>query len=182
MGALASAPGRKGEAGQFAGEAYLRVDDPEMFNLEHVTVAAWINPDAVDGRHGLVAKRLAGTAAPFVVSLWDGAIEFEATDTEGSWSHNFRSPVAVLAGQWSHVAVVVENRKSVIIYVNGQEIARKENPLGRVTNSEPLIIGREAWAGVNMVHEPCFFQGLIEEVKVWGRALTADEVAQEAGG
>jgi hypothetical protein len=172
----------RGQAGRFEGKAYLRVDDPEMFNLPNVTLAAWICPDTVDGRHGLIAKRFAGTAAPYVFSVWDGGLEFEATAADGQWSFNFRTPQALKAGEWQHVAAVVEQGKGVIIYVNGQEIARKENPADRVMNPEPLIIGREAWAGVNMVHEPCFFQGLIGEVKVWGRALTAEEMATEAAG
>jgi hypothetical protein len=180
VGTLATVDSPRGQAGRFEGKAYLRVDDPEMFNLPNVTLAAWICPDTVDGRHGLIAKRFAGTAAPFVFSVWDGGLEFEATAADGQWSFNFRTPQALKAGEWQHVAAVVEQGKGVIIYVNGQEVARKENPADRVMNSEPLIIGREAWAGVNMVHEPCFFQGLIGEVKLWGRALTAEEIQAEA--
>jgi len=179
-GTLTPAEGRAGPAGKFDGESYLRVEELELFNLANVTLAAWINPDTVEGRQGLIGKRFAGTSAPYVFSLWDGGLEFEATAADGQWSFNFRSPAAVPAGQWSHVAAVVERGTGVVIYVDGQEIARKENAAERVMNSEPLIIGREAWAGINMVHEPCFYQGLIEEVKVWGRALTPEEIGAEA--
>ena len=48
-------------------------------------------------------------------------------------------------------------------------------------NMEPLVIGREAWAGENMVHEPCFFRGVMDEIKIWGRALTPAEVEVECG-
>ena len=180
IGALPAAEGRRGPAARFGGTSYLRVEEPDLFNLPDVTLAAWINPDTTEGRHGLIGKRFAGTSAPYVFSLWDGGLEFEATAADGQWSFNFRSPVALKPGEWQHVAAVAEAGRGVVVYVNGQEVARKDNEAERVMNGEPLIIGREAWAGVNMVHEPCFYQGLIEEVKVWGRALTAEEVAAEA--
>jgi hypothetical protein len=59
-------------------------------------------------------------------------------------------------------------------------VATKDNALARMGNLEPLILGREAWDGRNQVHEPCYFAGVMDEVKVWGRALTAAEVAAEA--
>jgi len=73
--------GHTGLAASFDGQSWLTVAEPEMFNLADVTLALWIKPDTIKGRHGLIAKRFTGTAAPYVVSLWDGAIDFEANDT-----------------------------------------------------------------------------------------------------
>lgn len=179
-GNVALAPGHKGQAGSFDGKSWLTINESEIFNLTSATVALWIKPETVKGRQGLVGKRYAGTAAPYVVSLWDGGINFEACDTDGKWSFNFRSPMAVKENEWTHVAAVVEQGKGVTIYVNGAAIATKENAAERTMNMEPLIIGREAWAGENMVQEPCWYKGLMDEVKVWGRALTASEVKAEA--
>jgi hypothetical protein len=59
-------------------------------------------------------------------------------------------------------------------------VAEKKNPARRETNGEPLIIGREAWGGDPPKGEtPGFFIGLIDEVKVWTRPLSAEEVAAE---
>jgi len=76
---------------------------------------------------------------------------------------------------------VVAQGKGVTTYVNGQPVATKDNSMGRTMNMEPLIIGREAWAGDNMGHDPCWYRGLMDEVKIWGRALTPAEVQAEAG-
>ena len=179
-GKLALAPGRAGQAGVFDGQSWLTSSERELFNLTNLTLSLWLKPDTIEGRHGLIGKRFVGTAAPYVLSLWDGTIDFEACDTSGKWSYNFRSPAAVKAGEWSHVAAVVEEGKGVTIYVNGQPVATKENAAERVMNMEPLVLGREAWAGVNQVHEPCWYQGLMDEVQIWGRALTADAVQAEA--
>ena len=123
-------------------DACLRVNEPTLFNLDAVTIGCWIKPDTVAGRHGIVAKRWLGAPAPFILSLWDGALEFEATDTDGKWSFNFRSPVAVKAGVWQHVAAVVTPGVGVTLYVDGRAIASHENKLGRVASMEPLVIGQ----------------------------------------
>jgi len=172
--------GVKGQAGKFSGESFLRVNDAAMFNLPSFTLSLWIKPDAVTGRHGLIGKRWAGAAAPFVLSVWDGRLEFEATDEKGQWSFNFRSPAVVKAGAWNHLAVAVEQGKGVTLYCNGQPVARHESALKRVFNQEPLVLGREAWDGAQNGHLPCYYQGLMDEVKIWARALTPAEVRAES--
>lgn len=172
--------GAKGRAGKFAGESFLRVDQAAMFNLPSITLNLWIKPEVVKGRHGLIGKRFVGTAAPFVLSLWDGRLDFEANDERGKWSFNFRSPALIKPGQWTHVAAVVQEGKGVTLYANGQAIAHHESALKRTFNHEPLVLGREAWDGANNEHRPCFFQGLMDEVKIWARPLSAAEIQAEA--
>ena len=77
---------------------------------------------------------------------------------------------------------MVAEGKGVVLYWNGQAVAQTENKLKHTMNGEPLVIGREAWGGINMQPgPPAFFKGLMSEVKVWARALTTDEVKAEAG-
>lgn len=179
-GTVKLVPGHAGQAGRFDGQSWLTVAEPAMFNLADMTLALWIKPDSVKGRQGLIAKRYANAAAPYVLSLWDGAVEFEANDTTDKWSFNFRSPVAIKEGEWTHVAAVVEQGKGVTLYVNGQAIATKHSTAERTMTLEPLIIGREAWGGVNLQPTPCWYQGLMDDVKIWGRALTPAEVQAES--
>jgi hypothetical protein len=182
VGAVTAADGHGDKALKFAQSGYLRVDDPTMFNLQAVTVGLWLRADSVAGRQGLVSKRFIGQAAPFIVSLWDGGVEFEGTAEDGKWSFNFRTPALIKAGEWTHVAAVVEAGRGVTIYINGQAAGHVDNAAVRLGNSDPLILGREAWNGVNMGKDPCFYSGLLDDVKVWGRSLSAAEVAAEAKG
>ncbi len=117
-------------------------------------------------------------AAPFVLSLWDGCLEFEATDETNRWSFNFHSPAAVKAGVWNHLAAAVEAGKGVILYCNGQAVARLDNPKKRCLNAEPLVLGREAWNG-GSDGRPGFYHGLMDGVKIWARPLSAGEVRAE---
>jgi hypothetical protein len=174
-----AAEGKQKSVARFAHEGHLVVDEPQMFNLPDVTIALWIRPDKVQGRMGLVGKRLGGGAAPYILSLWDGGLEFEATDVTGKWSFNFRTPAVIKPGVWQHVAVTVKEGEGVTIYVDGKPVGNKKNDQKRVMNNEPLVIGREAWAGQNNVHNPCFYSGLMDDLKIWPRALSPEEVRQE---
>ena len=176
------AEGRRGKAGQFTGDGYLSVNEPGLFNLQSVTLGLWVKPETVQGRHGLIGKRFEAAAAPYIISIWDGALEFEGNDENDKWSFNFRTGSCMKAGEWQHIAAVVEEGKGVTLYVNGQVVGQTTNKLKHTMNGEPLIIGREAWCGRNLESgPPAFYKGLMSEVKVWARALTADEVKAEAG-
>jgi hypothetical protein len=179
VGKVQFAEGRQGRALKLDGESYLRVDGAGSFNPQSLTISAWVNPDAVNARRGIVVKRVGNTAAPFVFGLSEGALSFEGCDTSGAfWPFNFTGP-KLEAGKWSHVAVTLEATKRIVLYLNGQPVATKEITGEPSPNTEPLVIGREAWGGEKGQGEPAFFAGLMDEVKVWKRALSAEEVAEE---
>jgi hypothetical protein len=174
-----SAPGGvHGKAIKFSGEGFLRADDAQIFNLPSFTLNLWIKPDTIAGRHGLIGKRWGGVASPLVLSLWDGRMEFEACDEADKWSFNFRSSAVVKAGVWSQLAAVVEAGKGVVLYCNGEVVARLDNPKKRCDNAEPLVFGREAWDGASD-NRPCFYRGMMDGVKIWARPLSAGEVRAE---
>jgi hypothetical protein len=172
--------GVRGAAVRFDGTGYLRVEEPAVFNAPDVTVALWIKPDTVQGRRGLVAKRFGGTAAPFVISQNGAAVHFEATEENGPWTFNFGSPPVLKENEWTHVAAVVKQGVGVTLYVDGQPAAEIQNAKPRATNMEPLILGREAWGGDPPKGDtPGFYVGLMDEVKIWTRALSPAEVRAE---
>lgn len=60
-------------------------------------------------------------------------------------------------------------------------MAEKKNAADRATNAEPLILGREAWGGDPPKGDtPGLFVGRLDEVRIWTRALTAEEVQAES--
>lgn len=173
--------GRRGKSVRFDGASWLRVEEPAVFNAPDVSVSFWVKPEKLAGRRGLVAKRFAGTAAPLVVSHTGAAVSFEATDAvSGVWTFNFASPPVLKESQWTHVAVVAKRGEGVTVYADGKPVAEKKNPADRATNSGPLILGREAWGGDPPKGDtPGFFVGLLDEVRIWTRALTPQEIQAE---
>ncbi|MHB8995623.1 MAG: LamG domain-containing protein [Armatimonadota bacterium] len=179
-GAKISDGGVAGKAAAFDGTGYLQVNEPAIFNAPDLTVDFWVKPETLRGRRGLIAKRFANAGCPFVISQMYDKIAFEATDEQGKWSLNFLSPAALKEKQWTHVAVVMKTGQGIRIFAEGKLIAEKQSALGRLDDNEPLILGREAWGGEPATTStPGFFMGLLDEVRIWTRALTDGEIAAE---
>jgi hypothetical protein len=181
-GKLAFEAGVKGKAAVFDGKSHVHVANGDLLHPTKFTLAAWVKPREVSGRQGILAKRTGHAAAPFVLSVWDGALEFEACEEDHrTWSFNFRSPQVLKAGEWQHVAAVVEEGKGVTLYVNGKPVATKENPRKLAQNDLDIWIGKEAWGARKEGSAiPCYFTGAMDDVKIWTRALGADEIGKEA--
>ncbi len=172
--------GLHGKGVIFDGTGFLRVEEPAVFNASDVSVSLWFRADELKGRRGLIVKRFAGTTCPFVVSHTDNTIRFEATELDGPWTFNFGTPRVLQPSQWTHVVAVIKEGAGVTLYVNGQRVAGIANKAQRVHNDQPLIIGREAWGGAPpSTKQPGFFIGSIDDVKIWTRALSPQEVAAE---
>lgn len=180
-GAKAVPEGLFGGAVRFDGTGWLRVDEPAVFNAPDLTVSLWVKPVTLRGRRGLVVKRFGGGETPFVLTQNGSAIGFEATDVEHHWSFNFQSPAVLKEGQWTHVAAVARRGEGIALYADGKRIAEKKNAADRISNDEPLILGREQWGGDPATTKtPGFFAGDLDEVKVWTRALTPTEIEAES--
>ncbi len=178
--------GVAGKAFRFDGQTYAEVDSESArigLNLRNFTIAAWIKPEVVDGRWGIVAKRTRHAATPFVLAIRNRSLVYEATDGEGKWTtYNFAGPPVLKAGQWQHVAVVVEEGKQATLFVNGKPVAtNRVSGQKLATNGMPLRIGWEAWGGNPPKPDvPGFFHGAIDELAIWPRALTEEEIRRLA--
>ena len=171
--------GHTGGAAKFDGTGYLQVDEPALFNAPDITVDLWVKPATVSGRRGLIGKRFEGTIAPFVISQVNDSISFEAASPDEHWTFNFGGPSVLKIGQWTRVTVVAKQGEGVKLYLDGKLATEKKDPDLRAQNDQPLIIGREAWGGgPPSTDTPGFFTGDIDDVTIWTRALSADEVAK----
>jgi DNA-binding cell septation regulator SpoVG len=176
---VAVVDGLRGKAICLDGSSYLQVSEPAIFNAPELTVSLWIKPDQLKGRRGIIAKRFGGTAAPWVISQNDAALGFEAAATDGKWPWNFRTGPLLTEKTWTHLAVVMQ-RGRVAIFVNGKLVAGKEHDAARAINTEPVIIGRDAWGGdPPNGTTPGLFIGCLDEIRVWTRPLSEAEVQAE---
>lgn len=185
VGVLTLEAGRVGQAARFDGEVYLQAGEPaepEVFalNQPRYTVACWIKPDTVEGRWGLVARRLVSAPSPLIFTLYQGGLALDATDVEGKWSFNTATGKCLQPEEWRHVAMTVDEQKGVEFYVNGVRVGGREFQGRLSASAEPLILGREQWGGNPPEgRTPGIYRGLLDEVKLWGRVLSPAEIREE---
>ena len=86
------------------------------------------------------------------------------------------APHSLPLQQWTHIAFVREGSQGTC-YVNGKSSGGTHDlsEIGDLTNPHPLRIGRRR-------HEPtpAWFGGMIDDLRMYARSLTADEVAKLA--
>lgn len=128
----------------------------------------------------LIQKEVAGGISYAIWWNWDGQIT--ATVNFGGALHilgrqgPLYSPGDTPASAWVHVALTVQG-STATLYLNGVAVETSPNLGGApVYGSGPIIIGG-AIEAARLVGYPRGFHGLIDEVDLYGRTLTADEIA-----
>jgi glucose/arabinose dehydrogenase/chitodextrinase len=144
-----------------------------------MTVSAWIDSSAFPGDDAaIVSKRGAGGyQLDTTVDRGPRTIGFKLTT--GSGADMFRyGATALQLGSWYHVAGVYDAAAATLnVYLNGQ--LDNGTLLGTVATSqsnsaEKVLIGQRASGGFG-------FNGVIDEVRIYARALTQAEVQADMG-
>ena len=182
IGSAGFAPGMVGPAFSFnAPGDYVNAGTSDAFNFSNgmgdFTIEAWIRPTAMPPfASGIVTK---GTGSPYTGWAFyfyaDGRLGFGGV---GVWE--FTSvPGVVQFNQWSHVAVT-RSGSTYRLYRNGVEVASVGH--GNLeTSTAPLKFGTsysspaENPGGCDA--SLCGFPGLIDEVQVINRGMSAAEIA-----
>ena len=129
------------------------------------TAEAWINPDVL-GTQTYLSQYASSQEAFAFILLSSGKIEFTVT-TDGSTDQFFESSTAITAGAWSHVALTFDGT-TVKAYINGVAAGTKAVSGTMFASTAPIEIGAR-----NNAH---FFNGNIDEVRIWTRVLTEAEI------
>ena len=139
-----------------------------------LTVEAWIRPEKVTGRQGIVGKwnDLSGTNRRSML-LWanDDDVQFYVSST-GSNFPNVVATNKLTIGEWTHVAGTYDGQ-TIRVYINGV-LSASTAFSGTLFNNtvDPLLIGAVDGGGTSRQH----FDGDIDEVRVYNRVLCADEI------
>ncbi len=102
----------------------------------------------------------------------------DSSERVGFYLDDNSSPSGVLStssvndGDWHHV-VGVRDSGTMKLYLDGSEIATGTDNTGNIDISDPLIIGAGQAFGGSVGN---FFNGQIDEVAIFDKALTADQI------
>jgi len=172
--------GKFSKALQFDGkDSYVDCGNADSLKIEkEITLAAWINPmvppSQLPSDSRVIARENSGAGAPWAsygLTVNGGATNMFAFEISADTADVYpKSTTLPVEGTWSHVAGVYDGSKCDI-YVNGV----LENSLPQTGN---LVInpdlGTMVGADVNRNIE--YFQGIIDEIVIYSRVLSTDEI------
>ncbi|RZO14278.1 MAG: LamG domain-containing protein, partial [Verrucomicrobiaceae bacterium] len=170
------------QTGKFDGAVYLNgsqsieiTGDENTFDFagESFTVSAWYTAEAINKSwQCLVAK---GEGNGWRVHRRGGDNPPEMTFTGGNGDvdrHNVAMTVGGDPETWHHVAGVTDSdTQEQILYLDGEEVARKAGATLQ-DRGNPMRIGDNPDARNRN------WQGKVDDVAVWGRALQPNEIAE----
>jgi hypothetical protein len=154
-----------GKAYSFDGNDYLQT--PVGSNLETLTLSAWFSSTTRSGERSIVDSDVAGVYGhSLILGYGDGGnsldIQYHNGEYKSSWN---------LADSFWHHAVAVIEPTVVRLFVDGKFVGFKTYARG-VLDVSTFRIGRHN-AG-----DPQWYQGQIDDVRIYNRALTAAEISQ----
>ena len=165
-----------GQAGAFDGERYLDGGPVGGFQYDSpFTISLWVRPEAGEG--GVISRMQDHTGGSgWGLFLREGRLRFEHTMRWTDHALRGETQQGLTLNEWSHVAIVytgeIPSHEHLRLLVNGKEHDFQLEwddlkwPIGY--REYPLRIG--AAAGQR-------FQGRIDEVRLYDRALEAEELA-----
>jgi hypothetical protein len=174
-GAAWTAEGAFGGALAFDGvNDLLRVAPAGSLNAGQVTIEAWVLPTTVNGWRNVLLKQYTTnssqglTYALYANSDTDGGVGVYVRPSGWSSDQHVATVDRLTANEWHHLAATY-NGAVLRLYVDGFLVASK-NVTTPISNSTlPLFIGGNPLWGE-------FFQGAIDEVRVYNRALSEGEI------
>jgi hypothetical protein len=166
--------GKFGKALSFDGsDDYVEVND-SLNITNQITLEAWVKTP-ITGRHTIFEKWLYDAGVDersFELDIdSDRRINF-GLSSNGSYGVWLKSSGTVSSNTWTHIAATSDST-TMKIFINGeQDPNTADSPSGIHQSTTDLHIGR--WWTEGAWHYP--FNGIIDEVRILNRALTADEI------
>lgn len=141
------------------------IGNSAIFNLSNITISAWFKTttttnQVIVGKSHTTSYYLNAAAAANQIAFW--------TNGSSTNSQSHGTPVLNIAdGNWHHIVATLNGSISTIYWDGSQNAQRSGATSG--TDSTNLYIG-------SSTSNPIKFQGSIDEVGIWNRGLSADEV------
>jgi len=160
--------GRFGSALQFSGKGWVTIRAAQSLDATgEVTLQAWVYPAQRETAwRDVITREAANGQGTFSLP----AASASAPEGEG-WV--VKEKVRLAPGRWSHLATTYDGRVQRL-YVNAALVASRPLPRNKMADSGALHIGGSPIWGDR-------FKGKIDEVRVYNRALTAEEIRADMG-
>lgn len=143
-----------------------------------ITISAWARGVACDECDGSLAGIVAkGNIVPFGINVDDGDRMLFRVVSGGAWWDVYAYDQSIEGEAWYHYAGVFAPDEYVRLYLDGDVVAEVRDNVPEVIDASSL----DTWIGTRAHSvQPSvplyFFQGAIDDVRIYERALTSQEV------
>ncbi|WP_190246228.1 LamG-like jellyroll fold domain-containing protein [Gelidibacter gilvus] len=134
---------------------------------------AWVKPNSVTGTQTILSKRNANNnATGYDLSLNDRTLIFNWNS-----SGTMTSPYDLTTDRWYHVAVTFGDG-TYQLFIDGISVASATGATAPITNTSPFLLGAMDHAN-SLPNKPVrYFNGYINEVRIWKATITQDQIRQ----
>lgn len=163
---------------------YVKVPNTVFASATDMTVALWVNVTTsqnwqrvldVGINANLSQNSQTGTKYFNIVPKNDGSNMLFSITTNGYGSEQTLSTTNANTGTWTHVAVVLAAGNGGKLYVNGSQVTSNN---GLSLRASDLGAIDYAFIGRSQFSSDPYFDGSVDEFRVYNRALSASEVQQ----
>ena len=178
-----TSPGVLGQALKFDGvDDYVKIADQTIFDTAPITVAAWFKSNVANSSVDLpiVSKGRAAVCGFDGWSLYrDDATETFRFCVNGTTGNNtIASTAAFVDTKWHHVLGVYDGN-TISIYVDGSLANTPSSYSDTMVNTaRSVCLGLAAGNDNNCLSPVTFTNGFLDDVRIYNRALSAQEVRQ----
>jgi hypothetical protein len=174
-----SIPGEVALAREFNGVSnYVQAPDRPWLNPGDLSIDAWVrisNAGDTSGVRVVAEKRTLTPLRGYSLFLYRGRPGLQLADASG-YSNYITFSAVPADGHWHLVAITVTRNQTNggTWYIDGVSVGKFDptNRQGSLTNTSPLRLGSLTLGGAGSV-----FKGGLDEVEIFNRALTPQEIA-----
>ncbi len=161
--------GIRGKAYEFDGENdFIEVNDSDELTLsDGFTIALWIRPKIVQNDAQLVIKWNDPNMFEYHLAILSGKI---ALSLNGDYPSTVNGTTQIPAGKWSFITATWDTANASVYYDGVEEGTGYNNKTMNNTDSD-LCIGRKC------VGYPALFNGSIDDVMIFNRVLSPEEIS-----
>lgn len=173
-------PGKYGNAFDTSNGGYVQITDTSLLEPANVSVEAWVKAVNFPGSYQYVLSKGANGCNVASYALYTGAtggLQFYISNGT-TFATSPDAGRGIWDGKW-HYVVGSFDGATVRLYVDGQQVSQGTpttiTPAYNFPDGNDLYIGR--------YNGTCLFgfNGQLDEVRIWNRALTSNEITQHYG-
>jgi len=149
---------------------YVNISSISTLGLQTISFTAWVMPKSIEGERGIILRGDPSNRYGVSLGIKDGQVWVGGNSGSG-WNNSFVGKAN--ADEWTHITAVYQQADQTIdVYINSEFIATASGRLFTIDRDDfNTVIGK------NQVGFGQFFYGSIDEVSIWSRALTSEDIS-----